>query len=136
MPAISCAWSTPTASLLYVNHAWQQGTGYGEDEIGNLQLSDMIHPDSRQHYAGVIERVLAGERLDHVELVFVPKAGLPITVEGNLSCTFKDGEPVGGPRHLPRRHRAEASGGASPPGRADAGGRASWREEWLTKSTT
>ena len=25
--------------------------------------------------------------------MFVPKAGTPITVEGNLSCTFKDGQP-------------------------------------------
>ena len=83
----------PAGVLLYANHAWQQGTGYGADEIGNLQLSDILHPDSRQHYAGVIHRVLAGERLDHVELVFVPKAGPPITVEGNLSCTFKDGAP-------------------------------------------
>ncbi len=85
----------PAGVLLYANHAWQQGTGYGADEIGNLQLSDILHPDSRQHYAGVIERVLAGERLDHVELVFVPKSGPPITVEGNLSCTFKDGSPSG-----------------------------------------
>jgi len=83
----------PTGVLLYANHAWQEGTGYGADEIGTLQLSDIVHPESRQHYVGVIERVLAGERLDHVELVFVPKAGPPITVEGNLSCTFKDGSP-------------------------------------------
>src|SRR3954471_23657453 len=83
----------PAGVLLYANHAWQEGTGYGADEIGNLQLSDILYPDSRQHYAGVIERVLAGERLDHVELVFVPKAGPPITAEGNLSCTFKDGGP-------------------------------------------
>ena len=41
----------------------------------------------------MLERVLLGERLDHVELIFVPKAGTPITVEGNLSCTFKDGQP-------------------------------------------
>src|SRR5215212_4799380 len=84
----------PAGVLLYANHAWQQGTGYGAEEIGNLQLSDILHPDSRQHYTDVIERVLAGERLDHVELVFVPKAGAPITVEGNLSCTFKDGHPA------------------------------------------
>ena len=47
-----------------------------------MQLLDIVHPESREHYADVLERVLAGERLDHVELVFVPKAGLPITVEG------------------------------------------------------
>jgi two-component system cell cycle sensor histidine kinase/response regulator CckA len=83
----------PTGALLYVNKAWQEGTGYSEDEIGRMQLLDIVHPDSRSHYEAVLQRVLAGERLDHVELIFVPKAGTPITVEGNLSCTFKEGQP-------------------------------------------
>ena len=85
--------TAPDGSLLYVNHAWQQGTGYVEAEIGRMQVLDLVHPDSRAHYTQVLERVLKGERLDHVELVFVPKTGAPITVEGNLSCTFKDGQP-------------------------------------------
>jgi two-component system cell cycle sensor histidine kinase/response regulator CckA len=85
--------AAPNGSLLYVNQAWQQGTGYGEDEIGDMKLLDLVHPDSLEHYIGVLDRVLLGERLDHVELIFVPKAGTPITVEGNLSCTFKDGQP-------------------------------------------
>jgi len=85
--------AAPDGSLLYVNHAWQEGTGYDEAEIGHMQLLDLVHPDSLEYYTEVLERVLNGERLDHVELVFVPKAGQPITVEGNLSCTFKDGQP-------------------------------------------
>ena len=85
--------ATPDGSLLYVNHAWQEGTGYGEEEIGPMQLLDLVHPDSRAFYSQVLDRVLKGERLDHVELVFVPKSDPPITVEGNLSCTFKDGQP-------------------------------------------
>jgi PAS domain S-box-containing protein len=85
--------TAPDGSLLYVNKAWQRGAGYGEDEISRMQLLDLIHPDSRTYYREVTERVLKGERLDHVELIFVPKAGTPITVEGNLSCTFKDGQP-------------------------------------------
>ena len=85
--------ATPDGALLYVNHAWQEGTGYDDAEIRHMQLLDLIHPDSHPHYTEVLERVLSGERLDHVELVFVPKAGQPITVEGNLSCTFKDGQP-------------------------------------------
>jgi len=85
--------AAPDGSLLYVNHAWQEGTGYDDAEIGHMQLLDLVHPDSLEYYTEVLERVLNGERLDHVELVFVPKAGQPITVEGNLSCTFKDGQP-------------------------------------------
>jgi PAS domain S-box-containing protein len=85
--------AAPDGSLLYVNQAWQHGTGYNEAEIGSIELLDLVHPDSRAYYTRVLERVLKGERLDHVELVFVPKNGTPITVEGNLSCTFKDGQP-------------------------------------------
>jgi two-component system, cell cycle sensor histidine kinase and response regulator CckA len=83
----------PAGALLYVNQAWQQGLGYEGDEINHLQFEDIVHPDSRPYYAQVMKRVLDGERLDHVELMFVPRSGLPITVEGNLSCTFKDGAP-------------------------------------------
>ena len=85
--------AAPDGALLYVNKAWQEGTGYGTDEIDQMQLVDIVHPDSLGHYHAVMERVLAGERLDHVELVFVLKSGGSITVEGNLSCTFKDGQP-------------------------------------------
>jgi two-component system cell cycle sensor histidine kinase/response regulator CckA len=84
--------ATPDGALLYVNQAWQEGTGFGEEDIGRMRFIDLVHPESRPHYQDVLHRVLAGERLDHVELVFMPKAGTPITVEGNLSCTFKDGE--------------------------------------------
>jgi two-component system cell cycle sensor histidine kinase/response regulator CckA len=85
--------AAPDGALLYVNKAWQEGTGYSADEIDRMQLVDIVHPDSLGHYHAVMERVLAGERLDHVELVFVLKSGGSITVEGNLSCTFKDGQP-------------------------------------------
>jgi PAS domain S-box-containing protein len=85
--------AAPDGSLLYVNQAWQDGIGYGEDEIGEMKLLNIVHPDSRERYSQVLEQVLKGERLDHVELIFVPKAGTPITVEGNLSCTFKDEHP-------------------------------------------
>jgi two-component system, cell cycle sensor histidine kinase and response regulator CckA len=101
---------TPDGSLLYVNQAWQEGTGYGEAEVGRMQLLDLVHPDSRVYYMQVLERVLNGERLDHVELVFVPKVGTPITVEGNLSCTFKDGLPAvvrGIYRDITERKRVE-----------------------------
>jgi two-component system, cell cycle sensor histidine kinase and response regulator CckA len=81
----------PDGALLYVNQAWQEGTGYTAEEVERLQLLDIIHPDSRSHYSSILARVIKGERLDHVELVFVPKSGAPITVEGNLSCTSKDG---------------------------------------------
>jgi two-component system, cell cycle sensor histidine kinase and response regulator CckA len=85
--------SAPDGTLLYVNKAWQEGTRYSQDEMARMQLIDVVQPESRSHFTAVLRRVLAGERLDHVELMLVPKSGPPITVEGNLSCTFKDGKP-------------------------------------------
>ena len=102
--------TAPDSSLLYVNKAWQKGIGYGDDEIERMRLLDIVHPDSRSHYTEVMGRVLRGERLDHVELIFVPKAGTPVTVEGNLSCTFKDGVPStirGMYRDITERKRVE-----------------------------
>jgi two-component system, cell cycle sensor histidine kinase and response regulator CckA len=102
--------AAPDGALLYVNKAWMEGTGYSDEEIGRMQLLDIIHPDSRAYYIEVLERVRRGERLDHVELVFMPKAGTPITVEGNLSCTFKDGVPItvrGIYRDITERKRVE-----------------------------
>jgi PAS domain S-box-containing protein len=100
----------PGGALLYVNQAWHDGLGYGPEEIGRLHLIDVIHPESRANYASVMNRVLSGERLDHVELVFVPKSGPPITVEGNLSCTYNGSTPCvvrGIYRDVTERNRVE-----------------------------
>src|SRR5918997_2116986 len=86
--------AAPDGSLLYVNQAWKDGLGYSEEETGRMQLLDIVHPECRARYNEVLMRVLDGDRLDHVELLFVPKTGAPITVEGNLSCTFKEGHPA------------------------------------------
>jgi PAS domain S-box-containing protein len=102
--------SDPEGNLLYVNKAWQQGTGYSDDEIARMRLLDIVDPESRAEFASVLRRVLGGERLDHVELLFVPKDGAAITVEGNLSCTYKDGQPSvvrGIYRNITERKRVE-----------------------------
>lgn len=84
----------PDGSLQYANQAWRDGIGYGDDDISHLRLVDIVHPDFRERYSEVLELVLKGKRLNHVELILVPKVGTPLTVEANLSCTFKDGQPV------------------------------------------
>jgi PAS domain S-box-containing protein/putative nucleotidyltransferase with HDIG domain len=84
----------PDGSLVYVNRAWRQALGYSEDEIPELSLFDVIHPDSKAHCMEIFQRVMAGEKLDHVEAMFVTKNGTTICVEGNASCRFEDGKAV------------------------------------------
>jgi len=81
-------------AFLYVNRAWHESIGVSDTALRHRRFLDLVHPSSRERYAEVVERALAGETLNHVELVLVTAAGLPITVEGNLSCTFQDGEAV------------------------------------------
>jgi PAS domain S-box-containing protein len=85
---------TPEGRFLYVNRAWNETLGFDDDELSELNLFDIIHPASRPRCRESFERVLAGERLDNVEAVFVTKDGREVVVEGSASCRFDEGRPV------------------------------------------
>ncbi|HSE35712.1 MAG TPA: PAS domain S-box protein, partial [Blastocatellia bacterium] len=86
----SCA---PDGKLMYANRAWCEALGYTADEIPKLTIFDIIHPTTRQHCQEVFNRVMSGEKAQHIEAMFVTKDGNTIRVEGNSSCRFKDGKP-------------------------------------------
>jgi PAS domain S-box-containing protein len=88
-----CA-TDPDGAFVYVNRAWHHTIGLSGAELRRGGFLDVVHPDSRERYGEVVARALAGETLTHVELVLVTSGDTPITVEGNLSCTFQDGRPV------------------------------------------
>jgi len=78
-------------SFLYVNRAWHEAIGYADDALARLRFLDLVHPDSRDRYLDVVARAQAGETLGRVELLLVTAAGVPLTLEGNISCTTTDG---------------------------------------------
>ncbi len=80
--------------FLYVNPAWRKTLDYDEEEIKELQLTDIIHPDSLAHCAELFQRVMSGETISNIEAHFLTKDGRTIIVEGNSSCSFKDGKPI------------------------------------------
>jgi PAS domain S-box-containing protein len=103
--------ATPDGSLVYVNRAWREALGYSEEEVCKLSLFDIIHPENLAHCMEMFKRVMSGERLDHVEAMFVTKEGRTITVEGSTSCSLKDGKPVASRsifRDITERKRFEA----------------------------
>ena len=84
----------PDGSLLYVNQAWQQGTGYREDEIGTAAAARPGPPrQPGSTTSGCSSGCSPASGWTTSSWSSCPRAGLPITVEGNLSCTFKDGRP-------------------------------------------
>jgi two-component system cell cycle sensor histidine kinase/response regulator CckA len=86
--------TAPDGTFLYVNRAWQDSIGQTDAQLGGRQLAEFVHAGSRERYDEIIVRVLQGETVAGVELDLVSSTGATITVEGNVSCTFKDGEPA------------------------------------------
>ncbi len=85
----------PDGHFLYVNRAWREILGYSEEEVANLTLWDIIHPDSIPHCQEIFQKVISGEAVSNIEAIFVAKDGKLVSVEGNANCRFKGGEVVG-----------------------------------------
>lgn len=84
----------PDGHFIYVNRAWRETLGYHEEEVAELTLFDIIHPNYRAHCEEIFRRVLLGQKADKVEALFVAKNGREIIVEGSINCRFKDGKPI------------------------------------------
>jgi len=84
----------PDGSFIYVNRTWCKTLGYTEEEIKNLTVFNIIHPDSQAHCMELFKRVINGETIDNIQARFITKNGNLIDVEGNANCRFVDGKPV------------------------------------------
>ena len=84
----------PSGRFLYVNPAWRRALGYGEEEIGRLNIFDILAPEEAAHCQTAFGEVMAGKTIDRIETVFLAKDGRRVMVEGNDSAKLKDGKPA------------------------------------------
>ncbi|MFH1311873.1 MAG: PAS domain S-box protein [Candidatus Eisenbacteria bacterium] len=84
----------PDGHFIYVNRAWRETLGYSEEEVGGLNLFDIIDPDWHEHCRQVFEQVMSGEPACYIETVFISRDGRKIIAEGSASCRTQDGKPV------------------------------------------
>jgi PAS domain S-box-containing protein len=84
----------PDGVLLYANRAWRETLGYPQEELARLNFFQVIHPESQGHCQEMFRRVLAGETVERIEMVFVARNGQRIVGEGSCSCRFQNGQPV------------------------------------------
>jgi len=84
----------PDGRFIYVNRAWREALGYSEQEIEQLRIFDIIVPSCQAHCEDLFRRVMQGEEVRRVEVIFVAKDGREITLEGSSNCNFVNGAPV------------------------------------------
>ncbi len=81
-------------TFVFSNRAWRKALGYSEEELAQLNLFDVIHPDSQPHCRAIFQQIMEGKHVQQIEAKFIAKDGHTIDVEGSTSCSFKDGRPV------------------------------------------
>jgi two-component system cell cycle sensor histidine kinase/response regulator CckA len=85
---------SPDGHFLYVNCEWLNCLKYSKEEIAQLSLSDIIHPEHRESYMKIFKRLLSGEIITSIETSFISKDGEEIMLEGNVNCKFVNNQPV------------------------------------------
>jgi len=84
----------PDGHFMYVNRAWKETLGYGDSEIKDMKIFDIIHPDSKFQFLTIFSRLMAGEAVNSLRAEFVTKDRRKISVEGSINCKLKDGKAI------------------------------------------
>jgi PAS domain S-box-containing protein len=80
--------------ILYVNTAWKTTLGYGDEEVRELTIFDVIHPDCLTQCRERFQQVFAGEPVGRIEFVMRAKDGRKVAVEGSCNCKCFDDQLV------------------------------------------
>ncbi|OPY37211.1 MAG: sensory histidine kinase AtoS [Methanoregula sp. PtaU1.Bin051] len=83
----------PDGHFLFVNRKWLDTLGYKEDELKNITLFDIIHEESQQYCHDLFPRILAGENVGIIEVIFKTRDGKKVYIEGLANCKITDGKP-------------------------------------------
>ncbi|RJS48113.1 MAG: hypothetical protein CIT03_09975 [Methanobacterium sp.] len=81
-------------TFLYVNEAWKDVLGYRDDEIQNLNIFDVIHPEHLEQCRDTFEKVFNGHKIDEIETGFKTKNGQEVVLEGNINPKIDDNGKV------------------------------------------
>lgn len=84
----------PDGRFQFVNRAWKSTLGYGDDEIPNLTIWEVVRPAPPDSKRDVLQSMLIDDGLGRIEAMFVAKDGKEIAVEGTVTCRYVDGLPV------------------------------------------
>ncbi|MEJ2686237.1 MAG: PAS domain S-box protein [Gammaproteobacteria bacterium] len=84
----------PDGTFIYTNRTWRETLGYTEREIAQLNLMDVLHPDSLACCQDRFRRLLDGETLTCITFKFQKKTGEPVYLAGDCGSLVKDGTTI------------------------------------------
>ncbi len=84
----------PDGRLLFANRAWREALGYTEQELTDLNIDRVVHPEALTQCFETLQRAMSGEQVDRIETRFVTKEGKSIIVEGSVACRFEGSQPM------------------------------------------
>ncbi len=96
--------------ILAINEAGVRASGYSREELLGTNLADLLRPTDVRRAADLIERMLAGERVESFTAELVSKEGHRLLLECVGRAVCKDGRPVavlGSARDITVRDRLE-----------------------------
>jgi PAS domain S-box-containing protein len=83
-----------TGRFLFFNKAWAATMGYTEEEVKELRLSDVLHPEFAHFTHEQLEILSKGGSLEEYSGVFKRKDGRRLYVSGSVSCRFEKDLPT------------------------------------------
>lgn len=85
---------TPDGKFLFMNSAMKNSIGRMEETSDTMCFLGMVTLNTQEVAARELNRNLNGKKSEPCELAFKGGEGQEIWVEGNLTCSFKDGQPA------------------------------------------
>ena len=80
--------------IRFVNDSWLTRLGYTRAEAASMNIFEVIHPDSHEHCMSFMQRLMAGEDVGEVEVIFRTKSGESVHLEGRATVNFENGQPI------------------------------------------
>jgi PAS domain S-box-containing protein len=75
----------PDGTFEFVNQAWLDKFGYTHDEVKDLIIWDIVHPDAKDHCEVLFMAALRGDSIPELQSTFMAKDGRPVPVEGSVT---------------------------------------------------
>lgn len=84
----------PDGTFEFVNDAWRNTLGYTDDDLADMTVFQIVHPDFIEHCMADFMRAISGETVDYLETQFLTKDGRAVPVEGSVTSRFLGDEVV------------------------------------------